>query len=108
MGKEAPSGVKVDRRIETEPIVVGGRRIQGVARLVGLEFGDEKPSGSYMGRMGRLTPLEVRIDNGDAQEILSFEDPMQEPIRGILTFSIAVSAACVLIMLATKIVARLR
>lgn len=109
MGNEAPSGAKVDRRIEAEPLFVGGRRIQPVARLVGWEMDGEEQAGPFMSRVGRLTPLEVRIDNAEVQggeeEVLSIDDPLQEPIRGILALCAVVSAVCILIMLAAQVAA---
>ena len=106
MGKGAPSSTKVDRRIEGEPIVSGGRRIQPVARLVGWEMDGEKRTGSFVSRVGRLTPLEVQVDHDGEQEVISIDDPLQEPIRGILAVGALVSAVCILIMLAATIVAR--
>lgn len=107
MGNAAPSGAKVDRRIEAEPIEIGGKRIQPVARLVGWELDADPETSPFMSRMGRLTPLEVLIYSGEEQqEVISIEDPLQEPIRGILAASAVVSVICMLIMLASKIVIR--
>lgn len=110
MGKGTPSSTKVDRRIEGEPIVLGGRRIQPVARLVGWEMDGDEQTGSFVSRVGRLTPLEVQVDHGSeqdgAQEVISIDDPLQEPLRGILAVGALVSAVCIMIMMATRVVAR--
>ena len=112
MGSKAPSGAKVDRLIEGDPVFVAGRRIQPVARLLGWEMDGEQQAGSFVSRVGRLTPLEVRIDNDDEQggeqEVLSIEDPLQEPLRGILAAGAMVSAVCIGIMLAAQFAARRR
>ncbi len=100
MGKGAPSSTKVDRRIEGEPIVSGGRRIQPVARLVGWEMDGDERTGSFVSRVGRLTPLEVQVDHDGEQEVISIDDPLQEPLRGILAVGALVSVVCILIMLA--------
>jgi hypothetical protein len=110
MGNEAPSSTKVDKRIEGELLIFGGRRIQPVARLVGWEMDGDETTGSFVSRVGRLTPFEVRIDHGgeasEAQEVISIEDPLLEPIRGILAVGALVSVVCILIMLAAQVVAR--
>jgi hypothetical protein len=110
MGKEAPSSTKVDRRVEGEPLVFGGRRIQPVAHLVGWEMDGDERAGSFVSRVGRLTPLEVQIDHGGmqegAQEVISIDDPLQEPLRGILAVGALVSVVCILIMLAATVLAR--
>ena len=106
MGNGASSGAKVDRRIEAEPVLVAGRRIQPVVRLAGWEMDGDEQTGPFVSSVGRLTPLEVRIESGEEQEVLSIEDPLQEPIRGILTVGVVVSAVCILIMLAAQVVAR--
>ena len=107
MGSGAPSGAKVDRLIEADPIEIDGRRIQPVARLVGWDMDGASDSSLYMSRVGRLTPAEVWIDSENEQRtIISIEDPLQEPIRGILAVSAVVSAVCMLIMLATQIFTR--
>jgi hypothetical protein len=107
MENGAPSGAKVDRRIEAEPIEINGWRIQLVARLVGWEVDGGSESSPFMSRVGRLMPAEVLIDSGEGQqEVISIEDPLQEPIRGILAVSAIVSVVCVLVMLATQIFTR--
>ncbi len=107
MGNGAPSGAKVDRRIEAEPVEIGGWRILPVARLVGWELDGDPETSPFMSRVGRLTPVEVQIYSGEEQqEVISIEDPLQEPIRGILAASAVVSVVCMLIMLASQIVTR--
>ncbi len=105
----APPGAKFDRRIEAEPIEIDGRRIQPIARIVGWEMDGGPESGPFMSRVGRLTPVEVRIDSGGTrQEVISIEDPLQEPLRDIMKVCAMLSAACMLIMLAIQIGSRRR
>lgn len=106
MGNKAPSGVKIDKRIEAEPILVGKQRIQPVARIVGWEMDGDEQTGPFTSRVGRVTPVEVRVDNGESQTVIPIDDPLQEPLRGILATSAAVSAICILIMLVAKIAIR--
>ena len=105
MGNEAPTGDKVDRRIEAEPVIRSGWRVQPVARLIGWESDGAEQLGPFMSRVGRLTPLEIQVDgDSDAeQEIITIEDPGQEPLRGIFMAGAAVSVICLLIMLAARV-----
>lgn len=103
MGNETPMGQKIDRLIEADPIVVGERSIQPVARLIGWETEGDAEPGSYVGKVGRLTPLEVRIDDGESQDTVEIDDPMVEPLRGILMVGAAVSLVCTLIMLVVNV-----
>lgn len=109
MGNSAPSGARVDKKIEAEPILIGGRRIQPVARLVGWEMDGNEAAGPFVSRVGRLTPLAVKIDSaenyGEEPVVISIEDPLQEPIRGILTVCALVSGICIAVMLAARVVA---
>ena len=79
--------------------------VQPAARFVGWESTAKTGTSPAVGAVGRLTPLEIRIDNGEEQTILQIEDPLLQPIRGILAVSLAVSVACILITLAAQIVA---
>ena len=105
MGNEKQMGQKIDRLIEAEPIVIGDRSIQPVAKLIGWETEGDAESGSYVGKVGRLTPLEVRIDDGESQDVIEIDDPLVEPLRGILMAGAAVTAVCMLIMLVANVAA---
>ncbi len=111
MGKSASAGVKIDRYIEAEPVIVAGKRIQPVARIVGWEMDSDEESSPFISRVGRVTPVEVRVDDsggddGESQAIIAIDDPSQEPIRGILAASAALSAVCILIMLIARVAIR--
>ncbi len=96
--------MRVDRRIEAEPLVVGGRRIQPVARLQGWALEGEEQGGSFVSRGGRLTPEEIQVTTGDVEEIVAIDDPLQEPIRAMAAAAALVSVVCVMIMLAARVV----
>ncbi len=104
MKNQAPAGAKVDRRIEAEPLFVAGKRIQPIARLQGWAIEGRQSGGSFFSSGGRLTPEEIRIDTGATQEIISIGDPLQEPIRAMVAAGAIVSAVCILIMLAARVV----
>ena len=104
MKNQAPSGAKVDRRIEAEPFFVAGRRIQPIARLQGWALEGEEQGGSFVSQGGRLTPEEIQVTTGDVEEIVSIDDPLQEPIRAMAAAAAVVSVVCVMIMLAARVV----
>ena len=104
MENGAPPGAKIDRRIEADPISINGQSIQPVARLVGWASTGDGQHSPFAGRVGRLMPLEVRINDGEGERIIPFDDPLQEPLRGIFGVAAAVSTVCILIMLVAKIV----
>jgi hypothetical protein len=101
-----PGKTKIDRLLEMEPITVGERRIQPVARMTGWQFTGDQESGAFAIAVGRLAPVEVRVRTDDEETVIPVADPDKEPLRNIAVTGVVLSIVCTLIMLAVRIAAR--
>ncbi len=97
---------KIDRLLEMEPVTVGDRRIQPVARLAGWQFTGDKEHASFAGMVGRLTPMEVRMRTSEEETVIPVGDPDKDPLRSMAVTGVVLSIVCTLIMLAARIIAR--
>ena len=96
---------KIDRQLEGEPMAVGDRMLQAVGQLQGWQMKAGDGSGGFSSIVARLKPTEVIVHEGDDEYRVAVTDPQQEPLRGILMASIAVSAICLSIMLLARLAA---
>lgn len=101
-----PGKTKSDKILEMEPVTVGERSIQPVARARGWQFAGNEESASFAGAVGRLTPVEVRVRTGEEETVIPVADPDQEPLRNMAVTGVVLSIVCTLIMLAVRISAR--
>lgn len=97
---------KIDMLIPLTPLQIGGRRIQPVARLRGWEMNGGGRSGHFASQVGRLTPFEVRVDDGDAQTVVPVENPTDRSLRGMATTAAALALICMVTTLLAELLTR--
>jgi hypothetical protein len=106
MGDDSAPESGIDRRLEAEPITVGERSVQPVARLTGRRFGSGNEHGSFSAAAVQLKPLEIVVREGEEEYTIPIVEPQREPLRALLITGIAVAAGCVLVMIAAGRIAR--
>ncbi len=91
---------KINRRLRGEPIPVGGRSVQLVARLFGYVGSGGGRNGSGGGGWLRLTPQEVIVhEESGAEQRLALPDPTAVALRGIASAGLALAALAWLMMI---------
>ena len=115
MGSDSPTPVKLDRRLEADPIVVGARTLRLVAKLSGWQTPaqDGARRGAPQGVVTtggaaaiRIAPLEINVEDEDGTYQVPLIDPTREAISGMAKGAAAIAAVCTLIMVAARILAR--
>jgi hypothetical protein len=120
MGNDSPTFVKLDQRLEAEPLVVGAHTLRLVARLSGWHtpvqgeaaaLTSETPVPPEFATSGgaaavRLAPLEVNVEDDDGIYQVPLIDPTREVIGGMAKGAAAIAALCILIMVAARLLAR--
>lgn len=108
MGEDSAPGSGIDRRIEAEPITVGERTVQPVARLTGKRFGTGNEQGSFSAMAAQLKPLEIVVRQGEEEHTIPIVEEQREPLRALLITAGAVAAACLIVMFVVRQIARRR
>jgi len=93
MTDRGPTRAKFERRLIGEPITVGERTIQPIARVAGwYGLGGSETSGGA-GAWLRVTPVEVIVRESDGAEYrVSATDPTREAMRRIAFSALLVTA----------------
>ena len=89
---------KVDRRLVTAPIPLGGRTVELVARLSGRLWAGDAATASHAGALVRIEPVALIVREGDETRSIPIEDPVRAPGKGLAVVAGAVSLGCMLIM----------
>jgi len=98
---QMPKRQRIDRQLLGEPISVGDRTIQPVARMGGWYGSQYGPTGGGAGAWLRLSPVEVIVQESDGSERrVPVTDPTREAMRAIAQSGLIVAGLCWLIMLA--------
>jgi uncharacterized spore protein YtfJ len=101
---------RIDRELIGEPITVGGRTIQPVARLSGWAGGT---NGDAMRGVGggawlKVRPVEVIVREQDGSESrVPIVDPAAVALRGIVTSALVVAGVCTAVIAVRALVVAL-
>lgn len=108
MNELAPIG-KLDRELLGEPVPVGTRTLQPVARLTGWSGGQHSGRAGGAGAWLQLQPVEVIVREEDGREYhVPVVDKTQMAIKGIWQGALVFAALCWLITVVIRLVARRR
>ena len=102
--KQRPTKTKIDRLIESEPIVVAGKRVQLIAHLQGWATESSSLDHAFGASVGRLAPTEVRVEETGSSTVVAINDPHRATLEQMARFGAAVSACCLVTILAIRIV----
>jgi uncharacterized spore protein YtfJ len=104
MPETRPTPTRIDRRVVGDPIEIGDRTVQPVARVRGRVGAGSGPSGGAAGGMLRVEPVEVLVREADgAESALALPNPTAQAVRGMA----GVAAAVAVVSVAVNIVVRL-
>jgi hypothetical protein len=103
MTDRAPGRGRVTRQLIGEPITVGKRTIQPVARVAGWYGSSSDETAGGVGAWLRVSPSEVIVRERDGSEHhVPITDPTREAVQGLMRFAFLVAALCWLIMLVLR------
>lgn len=92
------SRTPIDRRLAAQPITRGVRTIEPVAQMSGWHWSAGAGASSPVGALVRISPLEVRVREGEQTRTIPLEDPVGKAVQGIFFSALMVSIFCWLIM----------
>ncbi|MCE7987638.1 MAG: hypothetical protein DYG89_41265 [Caldilinea sp. CFX5] len=94
---------RISQLLQSEPITVGDRIVQPVARLEGwlLPVGDNA-GGAFV----RLAPATVTVQKHDQHYTIALTDPTWNSLRSLFFISGVVALVALFVMLLTKLLAR--
>ncbi len=91
---------RIDRILVADPVTIGGRTLQPVARAGGWAGGGEGQQGRGFGGWLRIQPLEVRVSEpGRDDYTVSVLDPTRDAIRRMALAALFVAAVSALLLL---------
>ncbi len=83
---------RIERRLVGEPIPVGERTIQPVARVTGWRGSKQGETGGGAGAWLRVTPVEVMVREGNGTEYrIPITDPTRETERRMVLAALLVA-----------------
>ncbi len=86
---------RIDQELVGQPLVVGGRTIQPIARLSGWAGGNLGKQGGGGGGWVCVRPVEVVVREADgAESRVHIADAGQAAVRGVVVPALAVAAVC--------------
>jgi len=86
---------KIERRLIGDPIAVGKRTIQPVARVTGWCGSREGETGGGAGAWLRVAPVEVVVREGDGTEYrVPITDPTHETVRRMVLATLLIAVLC--------------
>lgn len=88
---------KIDRMLESAPIVLGQRSLRLTAALEAWQH--TGGNGGFVCAWGRVTPHAVVVQEGDEEYTILVTNPQNEIARWMVVGGLVVSALCFLIML---------
>ncbi len=99
MPDQNPKRIRISRILTGEPIQVGGRTIQPVARADGWYGVAAGETGAGAGGWVHLAPLDVLVQEADgSQHRLPITDPNGEALRKMFGVMLPVAGVCLAIM----------
>jgi len=99
MPEEKTRPNRLDWELVGEPILVGNRAVQPVARLSGWAGGNMSEKGGGAGAWVRVRPVEVVVREADGTESrVPIVDAEQAAIRGMVVPALAVAGICAAII----------
>lgn len=103
MTDRGPTRTRIERQLVGEPIRVGERTIQPVARVTGWHGSGGSETDGGAGVWLHVTPIEVVVHESDGNEHrVSVTDPTREAMRGIVSSALMVAVVCWLLMLVLR------
>ena len=99
MPEEKTRPNRIDWELVGEPILVGSRAVQPVARLSGWAGGNMGEQGGGAGAWVRVRPVEVVVREADgAESRVPIVDAEQAALRGMVVPALAVAGLCAAII----------
>ena len=99
MTEEKTRPNRIDWELVGEPILVGSRAVQPVARLNGWVGGNISEQGGGAGAWVRVRPVEVVVREADgAESRVPIVDAEQAALRGMVVPALAVAGLCAAII----------
>ena len=100
---------RIDRELMGEPITVGERTIQPVARLRGWAGGADGAQGGGGAAWLSVRPVEVIVREADGSENrVPITDPAAMAVRGVVMPALAVAGVCLAMIAGRSVVCALR
>jgi hypothetical protein len=91
---------RVDRILVANPVTIGGRTLQPVARAGGWAGSGEGEQGRGFGGLLQIQPLEVRVSEpGRDDYTVSISDPTRDAIRRMALAALLVAVVSALLLL---------
>jgi hypothetical protein len=98
--KASRSPNRVDRPVQGDPIAVGERTVQPVARVSGWRGSNQSTGAAGAGGWLHITPVEVVVREQDgAEQHIPITDETATALRGIVLAALAVAIPCWAILL---------
>jgi hypothetical protein len=103
--EQAPPGEKIDRELFGDPIVVGERSIQPVARLAGWYSGTGSEMVGGAGAVLQLQPVKIIVqEEDDSAYEVEIVDETQQALKGMAMGSLALAGICGLLIILIKLI----
>jgi len=100
---------RIDRELIGEPLAVGDRTIQPVARLRGWAGGQDSPHSGGGGGWLQVRPVEVIVREADgAESRVPIVNPAAPALRGIVQAGLVVAGICAAIISLRKLTMHIR
>jgi hypothetical protein len=92
--------IKIDQLLTSDPISVGARTLQLVAHMTGWQI---ERGTDFQGAGVRLTPHEIRIQEGDRQWTVPITSSAPDPLRIIVGLALLVSGLCWIVLFIVRL-----